>query len=87
MCACGHVCSVMSDSLQPHGLWPARLLCPLGSPDKNTGAGLPCPPPVDLPNPGIEPTSPTPSALQEGSLLLTHQGRPRGDSSRKLIFQ
>ena len=29
--------SVMSDSLQPHGLWPARLLSPLKSPGKNTG--------------------------------------------------
>ena len=29
--------SVMSNSLWPHGLWPARLLCPWHSPDKNTG--------------------------------------------------
>ena len=29
--------SVVSNSLQPHGLWPARLLCPWDSPDKNTG--------------------------------------------------
>ena len=29
----------MSDSLQPHGLWPARLLCPWNFPDKNTGVG------------------------------------------------
>ena len=29
--------SVMSDSLQPHGLYPARLLCPWNSPDKSTG--------------------------------------------------
>ena len=31
--------SVMSDSLQPRGLWPARLLCPGGSPGKNAGGG------------------------------------------------
>ena len=31
-------CSVMSDSLLPHGLYPARLLCPC-SPGKNTGVG------------------------------------------------
>ena len=30
-------CSVMSDSLQPHGLQPARLLCPWDSPNKNSG--------------------------------------------------
>ena len=29
----------MSDSLQPHGLQPARLLCPWDSPGKNTGVG------------------------------------------------
>ena len=31
------ICSVVSDSLWPHGLQPARLLCPWNSPDKNTG--------------------------------------------------
>ena len=31
--------SVVSDSLQPHGLWPARLFCPWNSPGKNTGIG------------------------------------------------
>ena len=31
--------SVLSDPLQPHGLWPARLLCPWDSPGKNTGVG------------------------------------------------
>ena len=30
-------CSAVSDSLQPHGLWPARPLCPWNSPGKNTG--------------------------------------------------
>ena len=29
-------CSVMSDSLQTHGLWAARLLYPWNSPCKNT---------------------------------------------------
>ena len=33
-------CSVVSDSLQPHGLEPARLLCPWEySPGKNTRVG------------------------------------------------
>ena len=32
-------CSVMSNSLQPHGLGPARLLCPWDSSGKNTGVG------------------------------------------------
>ena len=32
-------CSVASNSLQAHALWPARLLCPWGFPGKNTGVG------------------------------------------------
>ena len=31
--------SVVSDSLRPHRLYPARLLCPWDSPGKNTGVG------------------------------------------------
>ena len=31
--------SVVSDSLQPHGLYPTRLLCPWDYPGKNTGVG------------------------------------------------
>ena len=33
------MCSVMSSSLRPHGLQPARLLCPWNSPGKNTRVG------------------------------------------------
>ena len=32
-------CSIVSDSLLPHGLYPARLLCPWDSPGKNTRVG------------------------------------------------
>ena len=38
MCECS-VTSVLSESLQPHGLQPTRLLCPWDSPGKNTGMG------------------------------------------------
>ena len=38
VCVCDS-CSVMSDSLQPHGLQPARLLHPWDFPGKNTGVG------------------------------------------------
>ena len=31
--------SVVSDSLRPYGLWPARLPCPWDFPGKNTGVG------------------------------------------------
>ena len=36
-------------------------------------SGLPCPPPGDLPNPGIKPRSPT---LQQILYQLNHQGNP-----------
>ena len=48
----------MSDSLQPHGLYPARLLCPQDFPDKNTGVGCHFLLQGDLPGSGIEPVSP-----------------------------
>ena len=32
-------CSVVSNCLQPHGLQPARLLCPWNFPGKNTEVG------------------------------------------------
>ena len=38
-CMCMHGCSLFSDSLQPHGLQPARLLCPWNLPGKNTRVG------------------------------------------------
>ena len=34
-------CSVMSNSLRPHGLQPARIPCPRNSPGKNTGVDIP----------------------------------------------
>ena len=40
VCVCSH--SVVSDFLRPSGLQPARLLCPWGSPGKNTGVGCHC---------------------------------------------
>ena len=42
MCVCLSVCvscSVVSDSLRPHGLYLARFLCPWDSPGKSTGLG------------------------------------------------
>ena len=45
--------SVVSNSLQPHGLWPTRLLHPWNFPGKSTGMGC-----HFLSNPGIEPGSP-----------------------------
>ena len=59
--------SVMSGSLRPYGLQPARLLCPWGFSRQEYWRGLPCPPPGNLPDPGTEPMSP---ALRADSLPL-----------------
>ena len=64
--------SVVSDSLWPHGLQLIRLLCLWGFSRQEFWHGLPCPPPGDLPNPGIEPRSPT---LQVDSLLSEPPGK------------
>ena len=53
---------------------PARVLCPWGFSRQEYWNGLPCLPPGDLPNPGIEPRPPT---LQADSLHLSHQGSQR----------
>ena len=54
----------MSDSLQPHGLWPTSSVHG-GFCRQESWSGLTFPSPGDLPDPGIEPRSP---ALQADSL-------------------
>ena len=44
VCMCVCECSVVSDSLQPHGLYPARLMCPWGFSRQENWRGLPWPP-------------------------------------------
>ena len=39
-------------------------------------SGLPCPPPEDLPDPGIKPTSLAAPTLLMDPLPLSHRGRP-----------
>ena len=77
--------SVTSDSLQP-----ARHLCPWGFSRQEYWSGLPCPSPEDIPNPPIEPRSPT---LQADSLPSEPPGKPLSKSelmylgeSRLLFF-
>ena len=72
----------MSNSLRPHGLQLARLLCPWGFSRPEYWSGLPCPPPGDLPDPGIEPRSP---ALQADSLLTEPPGKPENTGVDSLI--
>ena len=63
-CVCAH--SVLSDSLQPHGLYPARLLCPCDFSRQEYWSGLP------FPTPGLEPRGWTwvscPSCISRGIL-------------------
>ena len=68
--------SVVSDSLQPHGLQPARHLCPWGFFRQKYQSGLLCLPPGNLPNPGIEARFP---ALRVDSL-------PSESSQKPLFF-
>ena len=66
VCAC--VCAQSCPTLWPHGLQPARLLCPWDSPGKNTGVGCHFLFQGNLPDPGIKP------ALQADSFQLCHLG-------------
>ena len=58
---------------QPHGLQPARLLCPWDSPGKNTGVSGHALLQGNLPDPGMEPRSP---ALQADTLPSEPPGKP-----------
>ena len=74
----------MSDSLRPHGLQPARLLCLWDSPGEKSGLSFSSP--GDLPDSGIEPGYP---ALQADSLPSEppgfHQESPKAvEAKRKL---
>ena len=75
MCVLSH--SVMSNSLQPHGLYPAKLLCPWESPGKNTRVG--CHALVQ----GIFPTHGLNSGLWHRRRIL-YQGRMEGNSGMKV---
>ena len=60
---------VMSDSLQAHGLWPTRLLCPWDSPGRIL-EWVAMPSSRGSSQPRIEPTSPVSPALA-GRFFIT----------------
>ena len=73
--------SVMSGSLQPHGLYPASHLCPWDPPDKNTEADCHALLPGILPTQGLNPGLwPCRWILYH----LSHQGSPREANSEVL---
>ena len=58
-------------------LWTVARQAPLSMLSRQEyWSGLPCPPPRDLPNPGIETVSPETPALQADSLPLSYWGSP-----------
>ena len=67
--------SVVSNSLQPRGLQPARLLCPWDSPARILEWAA-ISPPRDPPDPGVRPASPASPALQAGSSPAEPSGKP-----------
>ena len=72
LCCCACVLSHVLLSARPHGLQPARLLCPRDSPGQNTRAGC------HFLLQGIFPTQGSNPHLlhwQEGSLPLSHLGK------------
>ena len=71
--------SVMSDSLQHHGLQLTSFLCPWNSPGKS---GQPFSSPGYLPDPGIKPRSP---ALQADSLPYEPPGKPKSTLLHALL--
>ena len=77
------MCSVVSDSLRPRGLWPARLLYLWNFPRKNTGVGCHV---VflhrNLPYPEIGPESP---ALAGKFFTTEPPGKPRSTSLNVLL--
>ena len=60
-------------------LWTVARQAPLsmGFPWREHWSGLPCPPPGDLPDPGIKHESPETPALQVDYLQLSHRGSPK----------
>ena len=78
--------SVVSNSLQPHRLYPARVLLSMEFSRKEYWSALPFPSPVDLPNPGVEPRwlnhlSHQGSPLCITGIIFTHQDAT-GDSRK-----
>ena len=64
-------------------LWTIDQQSPLsvGFSKEEYWSGLPCPPPGDLPDPGVKPVCPETPALQVDSLLLSHLGKPKAKST------
>ena len=76
MCVHMHVCVLSHFShvwlFVPLWTIAPQTPLPMGFSRQEYWSGLPCPPPGDLPDPGIEPKSPMAPELQADSLVLSH---------------
>ena len=89
VCTCVRVCSVtsvLSDSLQPYVcLYPTRLLSPWWFSRQEYWSGSPCPPPGDLPDPGIKPEFLTSPALASGFFTTSTTWEALGSEKSPVI--
>ena len=76
ICVCVHLVTQLCLTLQPHGLWPTRLLCPWNFPGINTGAGYRFPLQGIFLTQGLNPSLRGLLHWQADSLLLHHLGSP-----------
>ena len=77
LCMCAQSCP----TLRPHGLQPLRLLCPWNILGMNTEVGCHGHSSGDLPDPGMELTSPVSPALAGGFFTTEPPGKPREGKS------
>ena len=66
---------------EPPGRWPTRLLCPWGSPGRNTRVACHFFSPEDLPDRGIEPTFP---AVADALFTAEPPGKPSNNKDHGL---
>ena len=85
MARCAVLCLVVQSCLALCGSMDIAHRAPLSMefPRQEYYRGLPCPPPGDLPDPGIEPRFP---ALQADSLLSEPPGEPRWQDGDSLFY-
>ena len=63
-------------TLRPYRLYPSQAPLSMGFSRQEYWGELPCPPPGDLPNPGIKPMSPASPALAADSTTVP-SGKPQ----------
>ena len=67
---------VVPNSLQPPGTVALQTSLSVGFSRQEYWSELPCPPPGDLPDPGVEPMSPEFLALADGFFTTVPPGKP-----------